>query len=239
MSDKKHHQHEHAKAGAAHGRKPITRGDWIIIVFFALIGFLGSVYLFRTGSPAIIVSTFLAAGVASLVYGFLGGLEASFQWGPGFKAGGALAALLGSAFFFDYHLKTESLPVFPTDGIYEWQYGGQSWQGHVEVGKNRPAQFEMLHFYICGTQWKGLPHMTTEKDTGRVEWTDTSHMKLHVRIPFKYVNYDASCKPTGLSEQEVLEGDLTAVPAFAGDIYYHSKDREQLGHMVLVKYIQP
>lgn len=218
--------------GAAHERTP-SRTEEIVVVSFTLLGFLGSVYLHKTGNPPIIVSIFLATGVASLVYRFLGGLHgATFVWGA-LKLGGAAAALLGIAVGVNHYLATQSLPVFPSEGIYGWQVGDQAWTGHVEVGKQGPDIFEMEQFHMCGTQWRNRVHMK-QHGVAKVEWIGSNHMNLRVKIPFQYVEYDENCNRTGLSKEEVLEGDLTVVPAFAGWIHYHGED-ESIGRMILVK----
>ena len=68
-----------------------------VVLGFALIGFIGSVVLFLYELPAILVAVFLTTGVASLVYGFLGGITgAKFNLGP-LQVTGSLAALLGIA----------------------------------------------------------------------------------------------------------------------------------------------
>ena len=239
MSNHNPNPHTHAgapkTAGAPHGRTPRIRGEEIIVLCFALLGFLGSVYLYRTGSPSIIVSIFLATGVASLVYKFLGGLQnATFVWGA-LKLGGAAAALLGIAFGVDHYLKTESPAVFPTEGLYEWQWAGEGLIGYVEVAEDGTAKFEMNQFATCGAQRKELLHMK-QSGAGRAVWID-NRTKLRVKIPFQYVSYDANCNETSVSEEEILEGDLTAVPAFAGKIHYRSKNNSPIGDMILVKTI--
>jgi len=77
--------------------------DFRVVLSFAIIGFLGCIVLFLMGFPPILVSVFLATGVASLVYGFLGGIEASFNLGT-LQVTGSLAALLGCAWLVNGYL---------------------------------------------------------------------------------------------------------------------------------------
>ena len=74
------------------GRK-WTPDDTVALVF-AFIGFVGGVLLLLYyKAPPIVVSFFLATGVAALVYKFLGGIQAtSFAVGA-LKLGGTLAAI--------------------------------------------------------------------------------------------------------------------------------------------------
>jgi hypothetical protein len=78
--------------------------DTIVVIFFALLGFVGSVILYYKQAPPIIVAVFLATGVASLVYRFLGGIEkATINIGT-LKVGGSIAALIGVAIALNGYL---------------------------------------------------------------------------------------------------------------------------------------
>jgi hypothetical protein len=75
-----------------------------VTLFFGVFGLLGGVAIFFLDFPPIIVTVFLATGVSSLVYGFLGGIQTStFGLGP-IKFGGSIAALLGSSWFINGQL---------------------------------------------------------------------------------------------------------------------------------------
>ena len=75
-----------------------------VLSLVVVLGFGGGAVLYVFGMPPIIVAVFLATGVASVVYGFLGGIHtAAFDLGP-IRFGGSIAALLGSAWFIDVQL---------------------------------------------------------------------------------------------------------------------------------------
>jgi hypothetical protein len=80
-----------------------------VILGIVLVGFVGAVALYWARMPPIIPSVFLAAGVASLVYAFLGGIEEQTGFGIGpLKMGGSIAALLGAAWFINGELAQQT-----------------------------------------------------------------------------------------------------------------------------------
>jgi hypothetical protein len=82
----------------------------IVITLAIGIGFIGGVIIFCLKLPPIIVAIFLATGIASLVYGFLGGIqEATFNLGP-IKLVGSIAALLGCTWFINSYLEKQMTP---------------------------------------------------------------------------------------------------------------------------------
>jgi len=73
-----------------------------IILGAIIFGFVGAVALFFAKSPAIMVSIFLAVGISSLVYRFLGGIpQDSTLTIKTIKLGGTLEALLSTALIFN------------------------------------------------------------------------------------------------------------------------------------------
>jgi len=235
------HQRDNSTTNAGRRKLPTSPGeggskfgwDEVIVIFFALLGFVGSVYLYRTGSPSIMVSVFLATGVASLVYRFLGGIQdATFVWGA-LKLGGTAAALLGIAIGVDHYLSAELLVTVPSEGRYEWQWAGEGWIGYIDVEKNGSAQIEMGRYITCGNAQKKLP-LLQQSGAAKVEGIE-GLTKLRVSIPVKFVNYDASCDRIDLGETTILEGVLVRTPAFTGQIQYRRKDGAGLGDMILIK----
>ncbi len=135
--------------------------DRFVVVFFALLGFVGSVVLYRTSSaPPIIISFFLATGVAALVFGFLGGIEGAtleLRW---LKLGGSIAALVGVALIVNRSLEAglqaeevrrqgeeirrqaedarRQIHVSGDDSIvgeWRWVYAAGGWEGHLDFSK--------------------------------------------------------------------------------------------------------
>ena len=75
----------------------------VVVVF--TVGFLGLAVVlavFHANVPALVISVFLACGVASLLYGILEGVTgASVNFGGWLQVGGSGAVLLGSAWLFN------------------------------------------------------------------------------------------------------------------------------------------
>lgn len=79
----------------------------IVIVVMGVIGFLGGALLYTLKLPPIIVSVFIATGIASMVFRFLGGLKgAGFNIGT-LKLSGSIAALLGCIWFINGELSRQ------------------------------------------------------------------------------------------------------------------------------------
>lgn len=75
-----------------------------VVLLVVVLGFVGGAVLHWLGMPPIMVAVFLATGVASVVYGFLGGIQtATFNVGP-IRFEGSIAALMGSAWFINVQL---------------------------------------------------------------------------------------------------------------------------------------
>jgi hypothetical protein len=229
------------KNGYSHPKKPEPRSnnsktlrrDDYVIVFFALLGFVGSVVLYRTTSaPPIIIAFYLATGVAALVYRFLGGLEGStFVWGA-LRLGGTLAALVGIALGVTRYLEGENT-VIRAQGEYEWQWAGDNWLGHIYVDNDGSAKIYMSKWLQCGNEKKRVS-LLNQTDKGTVEVVE--HLtKLRVRFPVQFLKYDANCNVVGSYDPTVLAGDLNRTSAFAGVIQYQNKVGTSLGDMILVK----
>ena len=82
---------------------PFKRGPFIfiasVIVGCLVVGV--SAVVFTKNVPSLVVSVVLACGVASLLYGIIGGVtEAGFNFGP-LKVGGSAAVLIGGVWLFD------------------------------------------------------------------------------------------------------------------------------------------
>jgi hypothetical protein len=230
------------------------RWDDIIIVIFALLGFIGSVVLYRTASaPPPIIAFFLAMGVASLVYRFLGGLEkAELVWGT-LKITGTMAALIGIAVYVNSEIKAQQsaddlrfqerakimkeLLLEPVDGLYDWQYAGAGWSGYIEVKKDGSAETHMQRYLTCNGVQKPVT-LLRQVGPGKVE-ADEFQTEVHVNIPVQFVKYDANCNETGVDGKTVLTGHLLRKPAFAGPIEYQNQYGAPLGGMVIVKGITP
>ena len=96
---------QNLQSSASSGRG-LCPEDVVIIVVVA-IGFVGSVIIYVLNLASIMVAVFLATGVASLVYRFLGGIQgATFNIGP-VKLAGTIAALIGCAYFINMELKCD------------------------------------------------------------------------------------------------------------------------------------
>jgi hypothetical protein len=99
-----------ARAIAAGGRHWYI--DEIVVIVFALFGFVGGVFLphLITIQP-IITSFMLSTGLAALTYRFLGGIQgASFTMGS-LKIGGTLGAMVGIAMLINHALVAEMPPT--------------------------------------------------------------------------------------------------------------------------------
>jgi hypothetical protein len=98
--------------------------DDIVVVVFALLGIGGAVFLplrFQNFSPTI-TSFLMATGLAALTYRYLGGIQgASFSVGT-LKLGGAMAALVGIAWFIHRLLLLDPTPPSPDQ---DWVVNGQ------------------------------------------------------------------------------------------------------------------
>lgn len=85
----------------------LSKFEKVIIILILIVGLIGGVVLVFCGAPEIISSVFIAMGVATLVYHFLGGIDAA-QVNTGIvKLGGSMAALIGSAMLINNLLSVQ------------------------------------------------------------------------------------------------------------------------------------
>jgi hypothetical protein len=114
----------------------LNKVDRAVIVSVVAVGFVGSVILYFLRVPSILTSVFLSAGVASLVYHFLGGIDptkTSFNVGA-FRVVGSLAALVGVALLVNQYLTLQqSVRLVEKDllGQWKWVYGRGGWEGFL------------------------------------------------------------------------------------------------------------
>lgn len=207
--------------------------DHIVVIFFALLGFVGSVILYRTNGPPIMTAFFLATGVAALVYGFLGGVQqATFVWGA-LKLSGTLAALVGVAVGVNYYLQKQLIIDAPVAGRYEWQWAGAGWIGHIDVKKDGTAQMNMSQYRTCSGEVRVVP-LLQQNETGKLELLDGG-TRLSVNIPVQFIEYDDKCTKVRMDETTVLTGTIDRKPGYAGQIEYSTKYGAPIGDMILVK----
>lgn len=92
--------HEKSQSG-------LSTEDTVIILVVA-VGFLGSITIYFLKLPPIIIAIFLATGISSLIYRFLGGIQnTTFNLGP-VRFAGSIAALIGCAFFINGYLEDQT-----------------------------------------------------------------------------------------------------------------------------------
>jgi hypothetical protein len=107
-----------------------------VVLAFSFFGFVGGLLTFALHWPSVICSLLFGTGVASLVYGFLGGItKAEFVWGVA-KFGGSMAALLATTFFLTHYLENERTDFHLTPkkivGTWYWDYGQGGWHGELK-----------------------------------------------------------------------------------------------------------
>ena len=184
-------------------------------------------------APPIIIAFFLATGVSSLVYRFLGGIEGAKLTLGTLRIGGSLAALVGVAVAVNPYLQTQSLAMVSIDGRYEWQYAAEGWKGYINVEKDGSANIYMMRYMTCGGAVKPLP-LLQQTGPGKVAGKQ-GQTEMHLSIPVRFLRYDANCNQTGADDTTTLAGDLARTSAFAGIIEYRSEYGAPLGGMMLVK----
>jgi len=105
----------------------------VVIIVVVGIGFVGSVIIYGLDLPPIMVAIFLATGVASLVYRFLGGIQsATFNIGP-VKLAGTIAALISCAWFINVQLDDWYLDKHFDPKVNEWFAISKDYGFPVEV----------------------------------------------------------------------------------------------------------
>jgi hypothetical protein len=213
----------------AEGAQPLSGEDKVVICF-ALLGLIGSVVLHRLNLPSVIISVFLSAGITALVYRFLGGIQgASFRVGA-LKLGGAIAALVGVAFWIDgrmdahekyldaqrkeseaqqFHLVSDDVMV----GTWEWDVIGAStsWNGHLDFVKS----LDGLGFSGREYVWKKLPNnqdlhtLRLEMNNGVATITNRNSLTLESDVTDYAINQKYHWKSVA---------PFTLVPAFTGQL---------------------
>lgn len=124
-------------------RLPWNRLQIVVVLTFALIGFVGGVGLFVAYGPAIppvIYGLVFGVGVASLVYGFLGGISENTSFSAGaFKVGGSLAAILGVVVLLNGYLERQiDAGLIDHDdlvGRWVWQWAGENLHATLDFEK--------------------------------------------------------------------------------------------------------
>ena len=175
--------------------------------------------------------------MASLVYGFLGGVTTTNLVLGSLKVGGSFAVLLGVAYFVNPYLQQEIHP--PIYGTYEWQWAGSGWLGTIVVAKDGTAEINMEEFLNCNGQTIKKPLLAmTGKGTANA---DLSGNTLDVNFPVAFLKYDANCNGTEEPYTSILSGTLDRTSAFAGRIAYinpnSNKNAPSRGDMILTRYI--
>ena len=148
-----------------------------------------------------------------------------------------MAALLVIAIYVNNELKPQPHPTETYDGLYDWQYARDAWQGHVKVEKDGAASVDLVRYMTCAGVKKPLK-LLRQSGAGKAQVDGDGNM-MHVNIPVQFIDYDARCSVTGFAETTVLVGDLPRTPAFAGSVEYRSQNGAPLGGMILVKGITP
>lgn len=120
-------------------RKP--RLDDIVVLVFALLGFVGAIFLpTRFNLPPIVISFLLATGLAALAYRYLGGIPGTSLAVGALKLGGALAALVGIALLINsYYVDQVQFRLITDDDIvgpWKWVYARGASYGHIYISKD-------------------------------------------------------------------------------------------------------
>jgi hypothetical protein len=152
-----------------------------IVIFFTLLALLGGVGLYFVGAPPIMVSVFLSAGITSLAYRFLGGIQgAEFHIGA-LKMGGAIAVLIGVAWWMNslgqfypkycgFHLLSEDELI----GRWNWKAlsPGTGFDGYLDF-ERKGSKFTFTgeeHFVEAtdGGKERDVPFLQLSNGTGEV-----------------------------------------------------------------------
>jgi hypothetical protein len=124
----------------------------VAVACFSLLGLVGSVVLYYLKFPSVMISVFLSAGITALVYRFLGGIKgATFAVGS-LKLGGAIAVLIGVAYWIDSTKQLDPQCKFHmvcdydsfcgnTSGMvgtWDWKavFPKDGWDGHLTFSKS-------------------------------------------------------------------------------------------------------
>jgi hypothetical protein len=210
--DSSHNPPDISKPSSTKGatRSALSADDKVVICF-SLIGFLGSVGLYFIGLPAIMIAVFLATGVASLVYRFLGGIQgASLQVGA-IKITGTLAALIGISIPLNNYLADQlSFRLLSDDdvvGEWHWVWGGGGWDGTLTFTKvDGQLQFSGEQFKVAGETHPKLLYILTN---GRARLNDRRELDLECEVEDREYNRHFSWHSTAA---------FPLTPAFRGEL---------------------
>lgn len=217
------------------GSQRVRFWDDLVIITFAILGFAGPVILNLTtnaGLP-IINSILLATGVSAVVYRYLGGIQsAAFHFGN-FRVAGTLAALLGTTFFVNYYLQSQSLSFISAEGRYDWQFAAGGWKGYIDIKEDGTVLVNMNRYMTCAGKSQLLPLLHQVGDGKAKEFAN--YTKLRVSIPVQFVEYKSDCSLDRYNDTTTLTGVLDRRAAFTGEVEYRSMYGAPLGGMFLVK----
>jgi len=166
------------------GRK-WTPDDTVALVF-AFIGFVGGVLLLLYyKAPPIVVSFFLATGVAALVYKFLGGIQgASFAVGA-LKLGGTMAAIVGIALTVNYVLASQVTFRLTNEddllGQWKWSYPEGASAGVISIQKDAKGKLVFTGWqnkYLTENQFQRLYTLSN----GRLTLTNRNSVMFSVDV---------------------------------------------------------
>jgi hypothetical protein len=202
---------------------PVGRltGEDIVVIFFSLLGLMGSVLLYHFGFPSIMVSVFLSAGITALVYRFLGGIQgAKFALGA-LKLGGTIAVLIGVAYWMDKtnELGPEQMFRVASDdavvGRWNWKavFPNAGWDGELDFIKSggqltfTGQESALVPDSKGGTYYKPVFEMVNGK---AVLLQDGTHLALESDVKNFQYNVTYHWKS---------EVPLVLVPAFGGQLW--------------------
>lgn len=221
-----------------------------IVVYTLVIGFIGAVILVFLGLPSIFPSVFLATGIATLIYNFLGGIsDARFDMGP-IKFGGSIAALIASSWFINTQLPnpSEKLYINENNEVHNskgWVLGELSLsEGSLTLGEGRVLLFKdsiELGFVEMGdlqlTIQGGV--MSNDIEIGHissVQFMQHGFFNDLEVVSYSEVKYDLRMSPFGSRINEVfwnppnrsLRNSYYDLPFEVKPVYKNDSDRSML-----------
>jgi hypothetical protein len=162
-----------------------TPDDSVALVF-AFIGFVGGVLLLLYyKAPPIVVSFFLATGVAALVYKFLGGIQGTSYAVGALKLGGTLAAIIGIALTINYVLAPQLTFRLTGDkdllGEWKWSYPEGASAGIISIQKDAQGNLVFTGWqnkYSTENQYQKLYTLSN----GKLTLTDRNSLMFSVDV---------------------------------------------------------
>ena len=139
----------------------------------------------------IVTATFLASGVAMLVFRFLGGINADTSFGVGaFRVGGSLAALVGCAWFFNGELRSTDVDTMFEPSYTSWVPINRGTGEMVPLKVNGEAlpfpnegmlsPMESVDLTIL-EGGKVAPSVSRDQPLGAIDSTDLKSVKLTIQ----------------------------------------------------------